>query len=582
MKKNILILIAVLFSLDGHAQYNNLATNTVASDLAVIMRQDAAGNWSYANIAPNKLNIIAGGSEDDLYEKSQSVLAPSMTPEWLSAWSDSSQQKVGGGNSVWRIADDFSAYIYAEGAGDPAGGYKGTGYSFVTPLGTTSVVFSASFKVTPDTNGTSVNFGFIDVAAGGLPSVASIPLTTAFTLVSKTNAVNTAYTNIGLFFYGGGFSMMNPTVTFYPSPTNPVLANGFNRYTPLDRNTFGGSYHSSGYLRMSPLKYQPAANSSVEFKTDARMVTFEISADLYWQSPTTANDLPWLSINGGTNIPLAINTNSILQLTAAIYLPTNQINTLRVYNSHSVSGYVNWLRAVYVPAGNTVQFTKSAADNRLLVYGDSISDGDASTNLFSTPFYVGGKYSGYDVTLISDGNAALPDVSGLAGVLGQVSTAKPNVFWVAMGVNNYLNNTTSNQFYTSLNYLVEQSHRLAPQATIVLQTLTGLATETANSASMTAENYRSSIRYVATNYAHAAYCKLAEANGWFTTPAPTGNHPSQSSNVKYGYMIATNLENVALNFRQTNYFDYFGATNAPANGNALRFDTAKQVFYFAP
>ena len=546
---------------------------TIPSTNGFIPASATVSNAQYAVVsgsASNLLGTISAGqvtggvvtkqlfsSEDDIYQLSHTFLPPADTMEWMDTTFDG-QMIVN--NGIWRF-QNTNCYVFSEGAGLPGG--LSTTCQIPIPDGVTNVTFSCGLSATPDFNGSSVNLGWATTMTGTSEQlqyyiITNQTLTANFSNFSLSYPVTNTITTLGTFAYGSGFTMTNPAITFSPAPTNPVLNVPFSRYQVLNKNVKGGTIHSS-YPYPSPFRYAPSGNSAVEFHTDASIVTLEIKAGFSWQYGNSPTPAPLVVMVNGNyqNFYLQAYTNKEFQF-ISMALPTNQINDVVVYSSHSIYGHVDSLRAVYVPITNSVGFDKRKSDFSLMTIGDSIINSAASTNQFACALTVATRYIGIESYDGGDGSTAL--AAPLQPIIQSIAATKPTWCWIEHQVNNWGGNTPTNVFYRDLAALVDRGHAASPNTVFILQTATpcNSGIDSSNAINQNLESYRNCVRGVANDPNRTNYCALADlsASGLFNTPTYAGVHPPQSSNVRYGYYIAQFLESNFKYFQPTNTFQF--------------------------
>lgn len=175
----------------------------------------------------------------------------------------------------------------------------------------------------------------------------------------------------------------------------------------------------------------------------------------------------------------------------------------------------------------------SAPASRLVVCGDSISNGFGATNptTESWPNLMRTDYPGRVTLFRGLGSLALyhiasdaPTRAGTVAALGPMLNGTANVLWLSHGFNDYGSNLwTAAAFGTAYDALLDAIHAAYPSLTIFCQSPITATVETANGLGSTLGNYRTQIQTACSARAWTTF-----VDGTSVTPAMGGDgvHPT--------------------------------------------------------
>lgn len=155
--------------------------------------------------------------------------------------------------------------------------------------------------------------------------------------------------------------------------------------------------------------------------------------------------------------------------------------------------YVDTLECV---GGTSTTIEAPSADTRIIMYGDSISVGTATTtpetdapvSVLRTTYARNAIAEGWDGRAFWDNGS---DATKRQAMADQIASDNPSYIYLQIGVNDYIRSLwTAANYQTAWADFLDKLHAAAPNATIIDQTMTVRTTETANGQGSTLPQYR--------------------------------------------------------------------------------------------
>lgn len=182
-----------------------------------------------------------------------------------------------------------------------------------------------------------------------------------------------------------------------------------------------------------------------------------------------------------------------------------------------------WLTDLDVAGGTSIAIVPPSSSNVVVVYGDSITVGTATTaperdapvSVLRNTYSRNTIAEGWDGRALSDHNATAGDRTAMAA---RIASYNPTYVYVQIGVNDYIRRTQSSaNFGTMYADFLDKLHAAAPSAVIICQTMTPMTDESELQGGYgVLEDYRDQVR---TAVGARAWAVLADADteAWITT-----------------------------------------------------------------
>lgn len=294
----------------------------------------------------------------------------------------------------------------------------------------------------------------------------------------------------------------------------------------------------NGYDNVANPRQSPF--SRFKFSTDANSITVSGTTSLY--SNYSAGSHLGMKINGVNQPPLVFTTDGSQNFIVSLGTGTKIVEIIAGAQSIPGSSVIgSFIDSVSYPEDSTFSVLGPAINNRVLVYGDSISVGGNSSN----PEYLGyapmlrGTYGinsmvegwGYR-SLYADANTpALLD-----GLSARLNSYSPSTIWIAIGTNDYgLNKWSSGSFGSAYGTLIDTLHSSNPSARIICQSPIVRSSENANSFGDTLDEYREQIH---TLCSARAWLRCVNGKNILSTgDLADGVHPTTAGHAKYAAYI---------------------------------------------
>ncbi len=279
------------------------------------------------------------------------------------------------------------------------------------------------------------------------------------------------------------------------------------------------------------------------FTTDAGEVTVTGYTTLF-------NDRPLIShlgfrINGVNQSPLIFTK----QGTEALNLnlgATGTMRTIEIVNGHqSTLGLTtvlgSYISSITYPISSSFSVETPVINNRLLIYGDSISGGSLSTNPESDGYgqLLRNEY-GYNVMLESWGNRSFYEdvhTSELRNsFVSRIASYTPSTIWLAIGTNDYgYYKWSAASFGIAYAAVVDALHIALPASRIICQTPIIRGGEAANSLGDTLDDYRDQITTICNAQ---IWTTLVDGKTILaTSDLIDGVHPTTAGHAKYASRV---------------------------------------------
>lgn len=541
MKTIFIILAAVLFWIEAMAQVPwreateaEMAAGTAGTPVAVTPRRAA----------------VAGSRWTD---STGDFTTNNLSPFGTCIWSDQGYNTLAfqnGGETVINLTGINNA---------------GQSMFLVPPPGTTNILVTFSARLQSGSGSTFFRF----MSAGNANEVyrTNVTLTTAYTNITMnmTEAqIISASSNITLQFYyqtAAPFVVSNFLVK-YQGGVDSAFVSPNKRYNIFPRHvwedtgspvgadigkTYRVAWEAIGAERSSPYSY-------VEFYTDAATVWFEIATvgntALGTVYPVT------LFIDGvyATNILAGTASGNPPYVLKSYPVATDgKPHLVRFYNSYGQSTTAaNTLRAIIVPNGKTVSFTKNYNDARMLFIGDSILAGSTALPNNQNPADLVCGYLPYASRVFTQGGASLFSTwyqtnQNVKAVLARtIAETRPSVVWLEHGYNDFAGNVwaDTNSFVQAYTNLLDYIHLVAPGATVYAQNVlsnTVYGAAGANAGGVTMAQWRDAIQ--GATLARSNFVVYVDARNWITTADLQGDgvHPTAQGAAKYAWNITQNV-----------------------------------------
>lgn len=225
---------------------------------------------------------------------------------------------------------------------------------------------------------------------------------------------------------------------------------------------------------------------------------------------------------------------------AVISLPAGEKTVEVIAGLQSKSGTLvtgTYLRRIWLDSGATFARVAPSVTSRLLIYGDSITVGQAASSPALNSWGALLRSFRGNVAFEAWGTRSLNDDcvdSTARGVfVTKLASYTPSLIWLAIGTNDYgLNKWTAASFGTAYAALLDDLHTALPSATIYCQTPIVRTTETANAGGSTLGNYRTQIATAQST--RSAYATLVDGSAFMTTASLSdGIHPTTAGHATY-------------------------------------------------
>lgn len=429
---------------------------------------------------------------------------------------------------------------------------SGTGRSFhwfTPPPGCTSVTLSVTAS---EATSKAIRLALINVSVVEITG-SNCALTTVAQTFSQTVTGLVAGTTYGVSLETNNTGQLAvPLISSVRAVPNGTLTGTFAAsFTRLgvEPSWFGGTNTGCSWesaLGGQFLKHNTFAD--VSFWTDAARFVVE----------------SWGNTGGGTscNIATLVNGNgygigALVPGPGAAYddfvLPpssSGQIITVRggVWQSAAPTG--NFLRAIYLPSTSQFQLQQSVANQRCIVFGDSIGLGGTTTapHFQCWTAHLKRRYPGQVMVdcyngrqLFTDGNTA----ALRAAFVLKMAQNQPVDVWMALGVNDYINATwTAAAFGTGYAATVDAIHAVCPGTRVWCQSPINKTTEGVNGVGSTLPNYRTQIQTIATDPTRVPWCNFVDGTGSrfpLVADLADGIHPNTLGHLKYGDAVLSVL-----------------------------------------
>lgn len=184
------------------------------------------------------------------------------------------------------------------------------------------------------------------------------------------------------------------------------------------------------------------------------------------------------------------------------------------------------------------------AGQRVVVYGDSISVGDFTSDPGLEAWTALLRYSGIPVTVEGWGVRSLfadaVDGPSQAALVAQFVADAPTVLWLAIGTNDYgLSAWTDTAFGTAYAAVLDAFHAALPNVPVYCQTPLSRTTETANGHGDTLPQYRAQIT---TACLSRPWAKLVDGTSILgAADLQDGLHPHEAGHAKYAARVRSIL-----------------------------------------
>lgn len=404
----------------------------------------------------------------------------------------------------------------------------------------------------------------------------------AFTQVIATNAaVNVASSNYSLSFpcspnFGGrndwgimigngsagNMAISNMALSFLPATTDPVLSAPFVRYNISQKNLQDNAGMNGKVSVYNPyVASQPdysilsaSTHSILDIQTDAKMFVAETFfsqqtslIDVQIDSPAGFIDYTNITSNGGTN-------GNFMHLEPTVYLPAGKaVSTVRFINLHAnqTSGY--GLRALYVPATNSVKFLKTDGYIKTFaVIGDSIISGvNVKSNYLNDTIHIIETAYPFKFVNLAVSGRQLYDYWTFTNsaynvsmdALDQFRSVNPDNAIVALGFNDW-NATTygaisaqpTNAFLSAYTNMLNEFHQQKPAC--VFFNISPIVTTFTTAATNTIQDYRNMVLVASTVCTN--WCQYIDGSG-ITVPLFDNIHPTSGGAVLYGNKLRAQI-----------------------------------------
>lgn len=432
-------------------------------------------------------------------------------------------------------------------------------YYLMQPVGTTNTTISLTMRAISGT--ASPNIQIWNKAGTEITNIPT-SLTTAwstftFSFTNTLNVILAFPNNVQAFSVSN-----NMTVTYFPTPTDPVLSQPFRQYTVLRQNLdddCGGFELLNQNNGFAPAVPDPTTRTSstgsyLEFDTSASSVTLSIySFGIQNSAPVSVyaeagSGMIWI-----TNIFPTLNTN--LYTPYNVQLPATQGNTrVRVYNAFAAqaNGADGVVCQIYVPVTNGVSFVKTRPNRRLMITGDSIVSCKTSPagGLINDAFHLIEQAFPVEIYRYAESGGTLFNIFSQSGggynqqlsTMDAIAEVDPSDIFNEMLFNDWALNTYggTNAFAVAAGQFVDAEHNYCPRATIyymyaLTNTSPGLGLngsgQGTNAAGNTYQQYCDAIKGMTAS--RTGYCIGLNAFSWLTpSDLFDGVHPSDAGYIK--------------------------------------------------
>lgn len=279
------------------------------------------------------------------------------------------------------------------------------------------------------------------------------------------------------------------------------------------------------------------------FSTNAATVDVAGTTDIYTDFPAWAH--LYARINGVRQPALAFTANGAdtFTLTLGAAGTTREVELVSGLES-DVSGvkgtYID--SVTYADDGSTFNVYAPVTSNRVLVYGDSISVGDYSSDpgfesyaaILRNTYGVRTMVEGWGVRSL---HTDAVDAPTRAAFVSRVAGYNAQVMWIAIGTNDYgLSRWTAANFGTAYANTLDDIHTAAPSMRLVCQTPLVRTSEVANGFGDILQDYRDQINTVC---GARPWTRLVDGTEIMTTASlQDGIHPTEAGHILYAAYIA--------------------------------------------
>lgn len=300
----------------------------------------------------------------------------------------------------------------------------------------------------------------------------------------------------------------------------------------------GGSSDQSQYFLTSTF-------ATTEFQTEATSLTVTSYSTSY-------STLPGFSAIG-------VYVNGVYNQTIAHTVSGSQSNTITLPAGNKLVTLVNGLQSrpnvAALPIGTWVTQVTSPVPitqmllprNRTLVYGDSISVGDASSPLMQKAWALQLRAAAYPSSVAVEGwgYRSLHEDANTAvlrkSFVKKLSQYDPDRIWLAIGTNDYgLAKWSAADFGAAYGAMLDDIHALMPSVRVYCQTPIVRSSEVANSFGNTLGDYRTQIATAVGT--RTAYATLVDGTAFMTTASLSdGVHPNTAGHTLYADAVKAAL-----------------------------------------
>ena len=295
------------------------------------------------------------------------------------------------------------------------------------------------------------------------------------------------------------------------------------------------------------MHWQSSAFSSANYTTEATKIRLVCNNDFYSLYPTlTAIGLYVDGVYHSSFVPTA--NGSAVSSEISLSAGEKTISVVNGPQSRELSTKVaigSWVAGIL--ADKPLAPVAPATTGRILVYGDSITVGQAASPVMEKAWVMQVRSAAYPTSVAAEawGWRSLyfdaSDATKRAALVLTLAGYSPAIIWLAIGTNDYgLNYWTAANFGAAYAALLDDLHTTLPDAVIYCQTPILRTVETANGLGSTLGNYRTQIATAQST--RSAFCTLVDGTAIMTTASLSdGIHPNTAGHTLYADYVKTIL-----------------------------------------
>lgn len=316
--------------------------------------------------------------------------------------------------------------------------------------------------------------------------------------------------------------------------------------------TSSGNYYDIGYATSRGSYLESSAFSRGRFTTTATSISVTGYSNMFSLFSGYADI--GMRVDGSDVIAFNFTGNGLQTFTQSMSAGTKTVEIISgaQTSNNTTNVYGSWPTSITFIGDASATKSAPTQSKRIVIYGDSISIGDDSTDpsLQAWPLLVRNAYSAINGSIIVEGfgyrslhddcvdaTTCLAMATKLAAMYSGITT---KILYIQVSTNDYgLNRWSAATFGTNYALLLDDLHALDATISVYAQTAIPRATETANGSGSTMSDYRTQVSTVCT--ARASYCTVVDGTAIFTYPTNYVDsvHPNLAGQTQYANYIKT-------------------------------------------